>query len=162
MSSPRHHLAQVNIAKFRALADAPENADFFGNLDRINGLAEASPGFVWRLVGEGDNATDIKAFDDPALIINMSVWESLEQLGAFAYRSGHVEIMRRRQEWFTPLETYQVLWWVPVGHEPSLQEARERLDHLAKHGPTADAFTFRQPFPAPGSAEITPVLDECA
>ncbi|MGH6999838.1 MAG: DUF3291 domain-containing protein, partial [Phenylobacterium sp.] len=99
-----YHLAQINVARLKAPIDAPETADFKNNLDRINALAEASPGFVWRLTGEGDNATDLVAFDDPLIITNLSVWESPAALGAFVYRSGHVEFMRRRAEWFHPME----------------------------------------------------------
>lgn len=162
MAQAGFHLAQVNIAKFSSPPESPQNADFFANLERINALADAAEGFVWRLVGEGDNATDIKAFDDREMIINMSLWEGLPALAAFVYRSGHVDIMRRRREWFAPLDVFQALWWLPVGDLPSLEDARERLDHIAKHGATAHAFTFSQPFPAPGSDKISSVLEMCA
>jgi hypothetical protein len=156
-----HHLAQLNIARWSRSPDAPENADFHANLDRINALAEAQPGFVWRLTGEGNNATDVVAFDDTAVITNMSVWRDMESLAAFVYRTGHRDIMRRRAEWFDRMETYMVLWWVPVGHEPTVGEAKARLAHLAAHGPSPEAFTFREPFPAPGEAVIAPVLERC-
>lgn len=156
-----HHLAQLNIARWSRPSDAPENADFHANLDRINALAEAQPGFVWRLTGEGNNATDVVAFDDTAVITNMSVWRDMESLAAFVYRTGHREIMRRRAEWFDRMETYMVLWWVPAGHEPTVGEAKARLAHLAAHGPSPEAFTFREPFPAPGEAVIAPVLERC-
>lgn len=158
-----YHLAQINIGKLKAPIDAPETADFKNNLDRINALAESSPGFVWRLTGEGNNATDLVAFDDPLIITNLSVWESPAALGAFVYRSGHIEIMRRRAEWFEPLEVFMALWWVPAGHEPTVAEAVARLDLLRRQGPGPDAFTFREPYPAPDAqAAPTPVLDECA
>jgi hypothetical protein len=158
-----HHLAQINVGRLKAPIDAPETADFKNNLDRINALAESSPGFVWRLTGEGNDATDLVAFDDPLIITNLSVWESPAALGAFVYRSGHVEIMRRRAEWFEPMEVFMALWWVPVGHEPTVAEAVARLELLRRHGPGPDAFTFREPYPAPDTqAAPAAVLDECA
>lgn len=158
-----YHLAQINIGKLKAPIDAPETADFKNNLDRVNALAEASPGFIWRLTGEGNDATDLVAYDDPLIITNMSVWESPAALGAFVYRSGHQEIMRRRAEWFEPMDVFMALWWIPVGHEPPLAEGVAKLEHLKAHGPSAEAFTFWAPHPAP-DAEATPepVLDKCA
>ena len=156
-------LAQINIGRIKAPTDSPLLKDFMDNLDRINALAESQPGFVWRLVGDGNNATDIQAFDDPMMLLNMSVWESVDHLAAFVYRTGHRDIMRRRREWFEAIETYMALWWVPAGHRPTPAEAISRLDMLARIGPTAGAFTFRQPFPPPGAAIAPdPVLDECA
>lgn len=158
-----YHLAQINIGRLIAPLDSPIVADFVNNLDAINAVAEASPGFVWRLKGEGNNATDILAFDDPSIQINMSVWESPEALAAFVYRSGHVTFMRRRREWFEPMETFMALWWVPAGHTPTAAEGRARLETLARLGPTAQAFTFKDLFPAPDVAERPlPILDECA
>lgn len=156
-------LAQVNIGRLKAPIDAPATADFVANLDRINALAEAQAGFVWRLTGDGNDATDVAAFDDPLMLINLSVWADVESLAAFVYRTGHRGVMRRRAEWFEKMEVFMALWWVPVGHEPTPQEAIERLEHLRRLGPTSEAFTFREPFPAPDSAEAPPpVLDECA
>ena len=152
------HLAQMNIARFARPAEAPENADFHANLDRINALAEASPGFVWRLTGEGNNATDIVAYDDPDVIVNLTVWTDMESLAAFAYRSGHRDIMRRRREWFAPMEVPLVLWWVPAGTVPTVEEGKARLADLAANGPGASAFTFRDPFPAPDAAPVRPIL----
>lgn len=158
-----YHLAQINVGKLKAPIDAPETADFKNNLDRVNTLAEASPGFVWRLTGEGNDATDLVAFDDPLIITNMSVWESPAALGAFVYRSGHVEIMRRRAEWFEPMDVFMALWWVPAGHEPTVAEAVGRLALLRRKGPGAEAFTFRELYPAPDAqAAPPPVLDRCA
>jgi hypothetical protein len=157
------HLAQVNIGRFRRPTDHPDNADFMGNLDRVNAIAEASPGFIWRLKGEGNDATDLRAFADPMVAINMSVWESVEALAAFAYRNmDHRSIMRRRREWFDEMQVYMVLWWIPAGALPTLDDARSKLELLERLGPTADAFTFREPFPAPDASEQKPVLDECA
>ncbi|KQW70401.1 hypothetical protein ASE17_16010 [Phenylobacterium sp. Root77] len=158
-----YHLAQINVARLKAPLDAPETADFTDNLDRINALAEASKGFVWRLTGDGNDATDLAAFDDPMIITNMSVWESPAALGAFVYRSGHSQIMRRRAEWFHEMEVFMALWWVPVGHEPTVAEGVARLALLERHGPTPDAFTFRAPHPAPdATTSPLPILDKCA
>jgi hypothetical protein len=163
-SMTKYHLAQINIGRLRAPVDDPMIADFAANLDRINALADASSGFVWRLVGEGGNATDIQPdADDPLLAVNMSVWENPAALGAFVYRSAHQPIMRRRAEWFEKLELYMALWWVPVGHRPSVEEGMGRIETLRRLGPTAQAFTFRDIFPAPDANEAPPpVLDECA
>ena len=156
------HLAQINVGRLRAPVDDPMIADFAANLDRINALAESQPGFVWRLKGEGNNATDLHPTDDPLLIPNMSVWTDLDALAAFVYRTAHREVMRRRREWFEAMETYMALWWVPVGHTPTPAEGMARLAALERLGPTAEAFTFKAPFPAPDGQPAAPVLDECA
>jgi hypothetical protein len=160
----RFHLAQINIGRLRAPVDSPILADFVANLDRINALADTSPGFIWRLVGAGNDATDLKPDpDDEMMALNMSVWESPQALGAFVYRSDHLPIMRRRGEWFEKLELYMALWWVPAGRTPTVAEGMARIDTLRRLGPTAEAFTFRTPFPAPDANEAPPpVLDECA
>lgn len=156
-------LAQVNIARFRKPADDPANADFMAALDHVNALAEASPGFVWRLTGEGNNAVDLQPFDDPNIAINMSVWESVDALAAFVYRNmDHRGVMRRRREWFEEMPVYMALWWVPAGARPTIAEAKARLALLEARGPSNEAFTFRQPFPAPSGDAVAPVLDECA
>ncbi|WP_269716272.1 DUF3291 domain-containing protein [Caulobacter sp. NIBR2454] len=160
--SAKHQLAQVNIGRLRAPVDSPMIKDFVDNLDRINALADTSPGFVWRLKGYGDNATDLAPYEDPLIAMNMSVWTDIPSLGAFVYRSAHVEIMRRRREWFEHMDVFQALWWVPAGHEPTIEEAKEKLALLEAHGPTPAAFTFRNPFPSPSEAVVKPVLDECA
>src|SRR5262249_37274263 len=152
----QYHLAQVNIGRFIRPPEDPANADFMSQLDHVNALAEASPGFVWRLKGDdSNNATDIRPWEnEPNLAINMSVWESIEQLAAFAYRNmDHRGVMRRRREWFEEMKVYMVLWWIPAGTTPTLQDAKERLALLEKFGPTQDAFTFKQPFPPPSGAE---------
>ncbi|GAA6140095.1 DUF3291 domain-containing protein [Arenicella sp. 4NH20-0111] len=158
-----YHLAQLNIARFRLPQDHPVNSDFIDNLDRVNAIAESQEGFVWRLTGEGNNALDVNAFDDPNVAANMSVWKSLEALGAFVYRNKeHREIMRRRNEWFDKIDFYLVLWWIEEGHTPTLEEAKAKLEWLVSQGPTAQAFSFKNPFPAPNSDVINPVIDECA
>jgi hypothetical protein len=148
-----HHLAQVNIALPRAPVDSTELADFMVLLDPINLLADHSPGFVWRLQTESGNATEIRPFDDDRLMVNLSVWESLEALREFVYSSRHLDVMRRRREWFHRLaEAYLTLWWLPAGTLPTIDEAKDRLAHLQRHGPGPDAFTFRDPFPPPGAS----------
>jgi len=146
-----YHLAQVNIGRILAPLDSPIMAGFVNNLDRINALAEESPGFVWRLVGEGNNATDLRPYDDDMLLVNMSVWESVKQLQAYVYRSAHTDFLRQRKQWFSQMDVYMCLWWIRAGHIPTVLEAKERLEHLEQHGDSAYAFTFRKPFPPPGS-----------
>lgn len=153
---PTYHLAQLNIARPRGALDGPEMADFMARLNEINALADAAPGFVWRLVdADGVDATKLRPFG-PDLMVNMSVWESVEALYDFTYRTAHLDVLRRRREWFDHdgLAAYAVLWWVPVGEVPALDEAYRRLDLLASQGPTALAFTYRTPFPAPAPAEV--------
>jgi uncharacterized protein DUF3291 len=148
---PEWELAQVNIGRLRAPVDAPEIAGFVEMLEPINAIADATPGFVWRLQTEDGNATAVRVDDDPLIAINLSVWASVEPLADFVYRSAHTDVMRRRREWFHKMDVYTTLWWVPAGHRPSTDEAMAKLAHLREHGPTADAFTFRHPFPPPGS-----------
>ncbi len=159
-----YHLAEVNIGTLKAPIDDPLIAEFKANLERINALAEGQPGFVWRLTGEGDDATDIQPDpENPLLAINLSVWTDPDALAAFVYRTAHRDIMRRRAEWFDRMELYMCLWWVPVGHQPTPAEAMARLEILRRKGPGPEAFTFRTPFPAPDAAEPpAPILDECA
>ena len=147
-----YQLAQLNVAALKAPLESPELKDFVDNLDRINALADGSPGFVWRLVGDGNDATSLRPLGE-SLIVNMSVWRDVAALRDFAYRSGHVEIMKRRREWFTRMaEAYLVLWWVPSGHEPTIAEAVARLNLLRERGPTPEAFTFGEAFAAPDVA----------
>ena len=148
-----HHLAQVNVATLRFPLDGPELAGFVAQLEPLNALADAHPGFVWRLQTEDGDATAIRPFDDERIMVNLSVWESLEALRAFVYASRHLEVMRHRREWFQRMaDPYLALWWVPAGTVPTVAEARDRLDLLARRGPTAGAFTFRTPYPAPAGA----------
>ena len=158
-----YHLAEINVGRLRAPVDHPMIADFKDNLDRINALADGQPGFVWRLQGEGNNATDIQPKpDDPLFAINMSVWTDIDALAGFVYRTAHREIMRRRREWFEAMDVYMCLWWVPAGHTPTVEEGMVRLAHFEQHGPTAEAFSFKIPYPAPDGQPAAPVLDECA
>jgi hypothetical protein len=160
-----YELAQLNIALLKEPLDSPLLADFVANLDRINALADRSPGFVWRLETEEGDATGLRPLGDD-VIVNMSVWKDVESLHAYVYRSDHAQIMSRRKEWFQRMkEAYTVLWWVPAGHRPAMDEALERLDALRRHGPHAGAFTFRQAFPPPdaGTAgERVAMSESCA
>jgi hypothetical protein len=124
-------------------------SEFVALLEPINALADESPGFVWRLQTKDGNAAAIRGFDDERLIVNMSVWQSIEQLAEFVYRSDHVAVMRRRREWFERMRFYMTLWWVPEGHVPTVAEAELRLAHLRIHGPTSFAFTFKHRFRRP-------------
>jgi Domain of unknown function (DUF3291) len=136
-----HHLAQINVARLRYPQEDARLADFFANLDRVNAAAERMPGFVWRLADDGGNATLIQAFDDPRMLTNMSVWESVDAFETFVWRTVHLQIYRRRSDWFDGLDgPHFALWWVPEGHRPSAREGRERLEHLAAHGPSDRAF----------------------
>lgn len=146
------HLAQINIARMLAPLDSPVMADFVANLDRINALAESSTGFVWRLKDESNNATSVKVFDDDKIIVNMSVWTDIDSLFQFTYKSDHTEIYKRRREWFERMDVPMVLWYVPVGHAPTVAEAIERLTYLRKNGDSPYAFGFRQRFTAKEAA----------
>lgn len=142
-----YQIAQVNIARMLAPLDTPTMADFVNNLDQINALAEAAPGFIWRLVGDGNDATSLRPFPDDWMIVNMSVWQDIDSLYQFTYYSEHTAFYRRRGEWFEKLgKPVFVMWWVPAGHIPTIQEAKDKLDHLEQHGATPLAFTFKQRF----------------
>jgi Domain of unknown function (DUF3291) len=155
------HIAQLNIGRIRGPIDSPIMAEFVALLDPVNAVADASPGFVWRLQTEDGNATAVRPYEDDSIAVNMSVWESIDDLAAFVYRSGHVDVMRRRREWFVPIKPYMVLWWVPAGELPTIEEAQERLDHLRVHGPTPYAFTFKACFPSPDlDAEVEVEVDD--
>lgn len=149
-----YELAQLNIGIIRGPMDSPIMADFAANLQRINAVAERTSGFVWRLQTEEGDATSIRPFENPNLLVNMSVWRDVESLQRYVYSSDHVELMRRRREWFERMpDAFLVLWWVPKGHRPSIPEAIARLEILRTHGPTPDAFTFRRAFPPPDAAQ---------
>lgn len=144
------HVAQINVGRLLAPLDDPRISGFKSQLDAMNALAEASPGFVWRLVGSGNNATDLRPYEDPTMLVNMSVWESIESLRDYVYRSLHAGFVRARAEWFEKLAVpVYALWWVPAGHIPSVGEGIERLEHLRAHGPSDRAFWFPRPIPRP-------------
>jgi hypothetical protein len=145
------HLAQVNVGRLVAPPGDPGVQPFFDALDRVNALAEASPGYIWRLKGEGNNAADLQTTSDPLFIVNLSVWTDADALFEFVYRSAHTPEMSRRREYFERFEgAYQAMWWIPAGHIPSVDEALSRLWRLDRYGPTYWAFTFKARFPMPG------------
>ena len=148
------HLAQINIGRLVAPYGDPRVQPFFDALDRVNELAENSSGFVWRLKGEGNNATDLQPTADPLLIANMSVWKDAESLFHFVYRSAHIEVMVRRREFFERFDgAFQALWWIEAGTTPTVNDGLSRLWHIDRFGPTAQAFTFKKRFQPPGVTE---------
>jgi hypothetical protein len=159
-----YEIAQLNMGIIKGPMDSPVMAEFAANLARINALAERSDGFVWRLQTEAGDATAIRPFENENLLLNMSVWRDIESLTRYVYNSAHVEVMRRRRQWFERMaEAFLVLWWVPAGHRPSVAEAIAKLEILRARGPTADAFTFRQAFPPPDAVQAASYSfgDEC-
>ena len=141
------HLAQINIGRMRAPLDDPAMAGFMTRLDDINALAERSPGFVWRLQGEEGNNTYLRPYEDERIIVNMSVWETVEYLRAFTYNTAHAELLKQRREWFEAFErAFLALWWIPAGHVPTIDEAKARLAWIEQNGPTPFAFTFKTVF----------------
>lgn len=142
-----YQLAEINIATMLAPLTDSIMAGFVNNLDRINALAEQTPGFVWRLQTPEGNATALRVFDSDVLIINMSVWESVQALYDYTYASDHVALFRQRRDWFEKMDTpIMCIWWIPAGHIPTPEEAKQKLEHLHLHGATPFAFTFRQQF----------------
>ena len=145
-----YQLAQINISRLVAPLDDPKIAEFVAQLEPINALADNAPGFVWRLKSESGNATEIAYNDDPFVIVNMSVWESVETLREFAYKSNHIKVFRDRAKWFEKaVKPSYRLWWIPAGHIPTVAEGRERLESYQKHGATLYSFWFSQPFLQP-------------
>ncbi len=142
------HIAQVNIGRIKGAMEGPVMAGFVARLEEINALADQSPGFIWRLQTPVGNATDLRPYDDDRILVNMSVWESIEQLKHYVYKTTHAEVLRQRQAWFEKFaSSYTALWWIPRDHIPAVDEAKKRLAHLDAHGPTPFAFTFKNPFP---------------
>ncbi len=163
MHNGRVHLAQLNVGRLRAPMDDAMIDDFRTNLEPVNALAEISPGFVWRLQDESGDATSINPFGDELEIVNLTVWQSIDALADFTYRSGHVELLRRRREFFeAPTQPILCLWWIQAGTIPTVDEAVARLEHLRAHGPTPTAFTFRHRFDPDGDrAELGGDRDTC-
>jgi len=144
------HLAQINIGRLVAPLDDPKIAGFVAQLDPINALADAAPGFVWRLQSASGNATELAYNDDPFAIVNMSVWTSVEALRNYVYTSRHIEVFRDRAKWFEKMDKpHYCLWWIPAGHIPGVSEGREHLERYQQHGPTPYSFWFSKLFPAP-------------
>jgi hypothetical protein len=150
------HLAQINIGRMKAPLEDPVMAGFMGRLDEINALAERSDGFVWRMQGSEGNNTYLRPYEDERIIVNMSVWETVEHLRAYVYGTAHAELLKQRREWFEKFDgMFLALWWIPAGHIPTIDEAKERLASLERHGPTSFAFTFKTTF-APLVAAASP------
>jgi uncharacterized protein DUF3291 len=145
---PAYHLAQVNLGRVKGPIDGPVMAGFVARLNEINALADQDPGFVWRLQTPTGNATYYRPYEnDDRILINMSVWKSVEALKHYVYRTAHADLLKQRHEWFEIFKSaYMALWWVPAEHRPGIDEAKKRLAHLEKHGPTEFAFTFKQVF----------------
>lgn len=147
-----YHLATSNVARMLGAIDDEVMAGFVARLEPLNVLADASPGFVWRYQTDAGDATEVRVFDDEMILFNMSVWESVEALEEYVYRSNHVEAVQKRAEWFErPSRAPLVMWWVKAGHIPSVEEAKERLEILWRDGPGALAFSFKQRFPQPSA-----------
>jgi len=143
----KHHLAQINIAQAKDGMESSTMQGFVNRLDEINALADQSPGFVWRLQTDDGDATSIQVYDNPLIIVNMSVWDNIASLKHFVYKTVHVELIKDRDAWFDKMpEMHQALWWVPAGHVPSVQEGQEKLKLLQEHGATKKAFTFARFF----------------
>ena len=141
------HIAQVNIGRMKAPLDDPSMAGFVTRLDDLNALADASDGFIWRLQGDAGNNTYLRPFEDDRIMVNMSVWASVEQLRVYTYDTAHAEVLRNRRDWFEKMDQMVLaLWWIPVGHIPTVDEAKDRLASLDAHGPTPFAFTFKKTF----------------
>ena len=146
-----YHLAQMNIATALYDMEDPRMTGFVNKLDEVNALAEQAPGFVWRLQSDSGSAVDIKVYDDPNIIINMSVWEDADSLFEYTYHTDHVRVFADRAKWFHNHNKVPalVLWWVPAGRLPDEQEGKDKLEHLRAHGPSPEAFTLKKRFPAP-------------
>lgn len=145
-----YYLAQINVARMKAPLDDPIMAEFKTAIDEVNAIAESSPGFVWRLQDEDGDATNIRAYDDPKILVNMSAWESAPQLQTYVYNSLHKDFFIRRRQWFEKYEGQHFgMWWVPVGQFPTAAEGRERIEYLTLHGESAKCFTFKQLHAAP-------------
>lgn len=154
--SHRFHLAQINVARMRAALGSPVMADFEAQLGAVNALADASPGFVWRLQASGDEGAAIPLVEDPTILVNMSVWETFDALHAYVYRSDHTRVMQDRRRWFTRYEgPYYALWWIPAGHRPSVAEGQGRIRLLAERGASPEAFWFGRAFAAPDGTGLS-------
>lgn len=151
MNTTNYQLAQINIGRMKGVdINDPIMKEFVENLDAINATAESSEGFVWRLKEDNNNATSLNPYDDEQVIVNISVWQSIEALEKFMYKSSHVEFLRRRKEWFQKFgKPYTAMWWIKAGQYPTVQDAVAKLDQLQKTGATEEVFDFRNKFPTP-------------
>ena len=154
----RHHLAENNLAWMRYPFDDPRMAGMRDEIDRINRLGDRSPGFVWRFETAAGDATDVRVLDDPRILFNLTLWETVEDLRRYVYRSEHVEFFRRRREWFLPPPREPVaLWWVREGERPDVDEAMARIERLWRDGPSPEAFTLKQVYDPDGAPTAWPV-----
>lgn len=145
---PHYHLAQVNVARMKAPLDHPSMEDFFDYLAPVNALADVTRGFVWRFQTEAGDATSLRAYGDDRIIVNFSVWESVEALKNYVYKGSHSDLIWMRHKWFEKMvEFHMALWWVRAGHVPTWAEAEARLESVRQRGDTPYAFTFRTLFP---------------
>ncbi|GAA4973529.1 DUF3291 domain-containing protein [Algibacter aquimarinus] len=152
------NLAQVNIAKRLAPMDDPIMQDFVNNVEKINAIADASDGFIWRMQDE-DKDLGVAVFKDDSILINISVWKDLESLFNYTYNSGHIEVFKRKKEWFSKIKMmHMAFWYVPEGYEPTFQDAKNRLDYLNNHGDTPYAFSFKSKFSSQDSLNYNPIL----
>jgi hypothetical protein len=154
MQMNHYKIAEINVARMKWVnINDPMMKEFVENLDKVNSIAEMSEGFIWRLKDDNNNATSLNPFDDEQIIINVSVWENLEKLENFMYKTFHSEFLKRRKEWFQQYgKAHTALWWVQHGHFPTLQEAIANLDYLQKNGPTQKVFDLKNKFPPPGNS----------
>ena len=152
-----HHLAQINVARLRRPLDHAETAEFVEALDPVNDKAEAADGFIWRLkdeAGQSSSFVPVEGIDDPLEVVNYSIWQDVAALEHFVFKSGHVEFLRRRREWFERSDQPSTAcWWVPAGTIPPVGEAYQRLQHLRAHGPSSEAWPLNRAFPPPGPDE---------
>lgn len=145
-----YYLAQINIALMKAPIANPIMAEFAAALDKVNAIADQSPGFIWRLQTPSGNATDIRAYPNPRMLVNLSVWQSVEQLKAYVYKSLHGDFFVRRRQWFEKLQGEHFgMWWIPAGYTPSVEEGKAKLEYLALHDDSPECFTFAKPYPPP-------------
>jgi hypothetical protein len=143
-------LAQLNVALARHEMDSPVMQGFVSRLEEIDSLADHAPGFVWRLQTEEGDSTSIRVFDDPLMLVNLSVWEDLESLRQFVFKTSHAELLKNRAAWFKEMDTnHLAMWWIPHGHIPSVEEAKAKLENIRQHGPSQAAFNLAKPFPSP-------------
>ncbi|TRX34043.1 DUF3291 domain-containing protein [Flavobacterium sp. ZT3R18] len=146
-----YQLAEINIARMKGVAiNDPIMKEFVDNLDKVNEIAEQSEGFVWRLKDEDNNATNLNPYNDEQIIVNISVWDSIESLEHYMYKTFHSEFLKRRKEWFQSFgQVSTAMWWVKKGEIPDINQAMEKLDYLQKNGVSEIVFNFKQKYPKP-------------
>ena len=147
----KYQLAQINIGRIKGAGiDDPIMKEFVDNLDAINRLAETSAGFIWRLKSDDNNATSFNPYNDEQVIINISVWENIESLENYVFKTLHADFLRRRKEWFQKFgKVTTAMWWIREGEFPSVEEAVDKLARLQQEGPTSSIFDFKSKFPPP-------------